>query len=736
VNKRIYHSLAAAAAALIAVSSAGWSGGLGSERPKIGLALGGGGALGLAHIGVLKVFEEERVPVDYIAGTSMGSIIAGFYASGMSPQEIEDALVAMDWWDIMADATPRRQLEWRRKEDTGKYLLNIELGLRGKRVLMPSGIAAGQKFNNVMQSLTLPVAGIDDFNKLNIPFRCVATDLDTSKAVILDHGNLGTAMRASMAVPGMFTPVRFEGKVLVDGGVVDNIPVDVARDMGAEVLIAVDVGSEGTNIVKQDWQSMAEILAKTYAILQRPKEVERMKIANLVIAPDLTGCSASEFHRTKELIDKGYEAADRMREQIRKYSVSPEAYKKFLERQRRARVQDITVSEVRVSGLKLVDERMVRARIETKPGESLDFKKVNADLNRVYGMGYFETVTYFLQSTNDEHLLRYEAHEKPWGPGYVHFGLNLESDSANDATWSALLDYTRTPINRLGGEFRIDLQVGSKDMAYVELFQPLDYESRFILLPHVETSAELIGIYSNKSKIAEYDFSKTIGFLGAGIQFTRYGLAWVGYEGGHGEASTSTGASGLPGFDGGLGAIRCALQLDQLDDPVFARSGYMLNAQGRFARESLGEDADYDKASLNFRSFKSLGDHTLMFNFLAASALNSELPAYNPVLIGGASSYPGLSPYELRGQHGGVAGVGYRYRIAQLPPSVGKGVYVGVSGRGGNVWQEKEDIDLEDLIYGGSVVAGLDTVLGPIYLGYAMAEEGRHEYYFSLGSQF
>jgi NTE family protein len=273
-------------------------------------------------------------------------------------------------------------------------------------------------------------------------------------------------------------------------------------------------------------------------------------------------------------------------------------------------------------------------------------------------------------------------------------------------------------------------------MAYVELFQPLDYASRYFVLPHVETSSESVGIYSNQSKIAEYDVSKTIGLLAAGVQFTHYGIAWVGYEGGYGEASTSTGASGLPSFDGGLGAIRCALELDQLDDPIFARSGFMLTAQGRFARESLGEETDYDKASLDYQVFKSFGDHTLLFNFMAASALNTELPGYNPVLIGGAGSYPGLSPQELRGQHGGVASLGYRYRIAQLPPSVGKGVYLGVAGRGGNVWQDKDEITLDDLIYGGSVVGGLDTVLGPIYLGYAMAEEGRHAYYFSLGSQF
>ena len=291
-------------------------------------------------------------------------------------------------------------------------------------------------------------------------------------------------------------------------------------------------------------------------------------------------------------------------------------------------------------------------------------------------------------------------------------------------------------MNPLGGEFRVDLQWGKKDLLLAELFQPLDYGGRFVVLPRIQTSRELFGVYSNRTKSAEYDLIENVGLLAAVYQFKHYGYAWAGYQGGWGKASTDPGGAELPTFDGGIGEIRGGLELDQLDDPVFARSGFRLSLEGTMARDALGDETDYDRVDFEGETFASAGDHTLRLALRAASALGSELPAYRGVFVGGVASFPGLAPNELVGQHGGVATVGYRYRMAKLPPSLGKGVYLVVEENAGNVWQQAEDISPSDLIFGTAVALGADTVLGPIYVGGGFAEGGRHQFFFSLGSRF
>jgi NTE family protein len=710
-----------------------------AKRPAIGIVLGGGGAKGIAHVGVLRVLEQERIPIDYIAGTSMGALIGGMYASGMSPDEIETMLTTADWWDLMKDRTPRLELPLRRKSDDVRYLLDLELGFNRGKIGVPTGLAAGQKLNNLLQHMTLNAAGLESFDDLNIPFRCVGTDLRTGGEVVLDHGNLARAMRASMAVPGAFTPVEIDDRVLADGGLVNNVPVEVARAMGAEVVIAVPVGSIGEAMEDRDLGSLVGIASQTYLILKRPAEEEALRQAQVVIAPDTSEYSAGDFHQARHIIPLGEAAARQAMEALKPYALPEKEYQEHLARQRRRRLPEsgILLSAVTVEGNQRVDRRVIEAQVASRPGETLNFQSVKDDLFHIYRLGDFETVTYELvPSTQGTYALKYLIQEKRYGPGYLRFGLRLRTDFEEDSEWAILLNYTRTRINSLGAEWRNDFQIGEDHRVYSEFYQPLDYAGRLFVAPSVEYLGEQQNIYDGSDKIAEYSVDKWLGRFDLGMAWTKYGELRAGLALGHVRADVSTGDADLPDVDATVGGYTMRATIDRLDKSVFARRGVLAEARLFLARDELASDEEYDQLWVNLQGRASRGNHTLLAHFQGGSSLGSDLPQYARFTIGGLDTLAGLADEQLRGDYFGAGRLGYQYRMGRLSPSMGDGIYLVAWADAGNVWEDSGDISTSDLVYGGLVGVGAETVIGPIYVGLGSAEEGEHRLYFSLGSAF
>jgi NTE family protein len=704
-----------------------------AERPRIGLVLGGGGALGEAHIGVLKVLEELRIPIDYIAGTSMGSIIAGLYASGMSPGEIEQFLKAQDWDEVMSDKTPRRELHFRRKADDQRYL--FEMGVKKTGLALGTGMAAGQKFNNLMQFATLRSAAVTNFDQLPIPYRAVATDLKSGTPYVIDRGNLATAMRASMAVPGAFTPVEIEGHLLVDGGIVDNLPVDVAQAMGAEVIIAVDVGSESEHVRDEDLKTLGGILGRTYSIAQRPEQLEMLRKADVGIQPDLAGFTATQFDRVTEFVPQGEQAARAKSNELSRYSVSEEEYTTYLGRQRQAQPTAIPISAVTVSGNQRVDERVIRGRIYSKPGQTFDQKEVELDLMRVYGIGEFEQVLCQVRPNGDDtSTLDYQLKEKAWGPTYFKYGLQLRSDFEQDADWRMLINFTSMSLNQLGAEWRNELQLGSSKNILSEFYQPLDAQGILFVAPSVDYTSELQNLYEGDQRVAEYDVQTLEGRLDLGLQLRRYAEVRVGPFWGRGKARVETGTSDLPEPDEDLAGWRAGLTVDRQDRTLFAREGYYLKAEGQFASEDVGGDRSFDKVSVNYRHQASWGDHTFALGLQGGSSLGDDLPGYAQFTLGGPFGFAGLAEDQFRGSYLGVASLAYRYRLLELPPKLGRGVYALTRLDEGNVWPD--DFDTGDLRTGLAVGLGADTALGPVFLFIGRADGGYSRIYFSLGTAF
>lgn len=708
-------------------------------RQKIGLVLGGGGALGLAHIGVLQALEEQRIPIDCIGGTSMGSIIAGLYASGLAPDEIADVMISLDWWDVMKDQTPYRDLDFRRKEDSSRYLMDLELGLRGFRVLFPHGLASGQKFNNLMQSLTVNAAGVSSFDKLNIPFRAIATDLRSGEAVVLDRGNLATAMRASMAVPGVFTPVALDGKLLVDGGLANNIPVDVVKAMGADVIIAVDVGaSEAKAGQRSEFNSLGDIISRTYAIMQRPKDDARRKAADLLIEPDLGALAASDFHRASELIPCGRRSVEVLTNELGRLSVAAKEYAAWRDTQRAKRAVEMTIRSVEITGNRKVSTAMIMKRVETKPGDKVDFGPLHNDVARVHGMGDFLTVTHRLVPTGrpGEYDLKIDTVEKYWGQNYVHCGMRLESDLNGATSYSVLLNMRQANMNSLGGESRVDLEFGRSQRAFLELYQPLQDRGFLFVAPAVEMGTELVDFYRDGDRVAEYRKDKYDARVDVGVQYKEYGEFRVGVLSGTMKARPEIGDSDLPTVEPRLGAITAQLVVDRMDARVFARHGSYLRLNGYFSNDALGADDEYSKLEGVARWVWSTGNHTVGVGLMSGYSFGDDVPVYDQFAIGGMTTIPGFAPGELRGSFYDVASMNYRYRIGQLSPSMGKGTYILAGVSAGNVWQSSGEIEVGDVIFGGSVGIAMDTLMGPIIIGAGEAEGGGKQLYMTVGTLF
>ena len=702
-------------------------------RPRVGLVLGGGGALGMSHVGVLRVLEEQRIPIDCIAGTSMGSIIAGLYASGLSPDEIEAFLQGLDWREVMSDETPRRELFFRRKREDQRYL--FEMGMTRGRPSMGTGMAAGQKLNNLLEMITLRSAAITNFDALPIPYRAVATDLQSGEPLVLSRGNLATAMRASMAVPGVFTAVEWEGRLVVDGGVVNNLPVDVARAMGAEVVIAVDVGAAGDQVDPESLKTLGGVLGRTYAIAQRPGQIEMFKRADIGIQPNLAGLTASQFERVAEFIPLGEQAARAQTGALARLSVDADQYARYLARQRLVPPAATPVHAVRIEGQQRVDEAVIRGRIRSQAGAPFDAEAVRRDLMRVYGVGEFQQVLFRLAPDDaGQPTLTYRVTEKPWGPTYLKYGLQLRSDFEQDAEWRMLINLTRMSLNRLGAEWRNEFQLGSTQALESEFYQPLDHRGFLFLAPRVELRDATEDVYEGHDRVAEYDVQSRLFRFDLGVQLRQYAELRLGPYVGHGKARAETGAAGLPELDEDLAGWMATFTVDRQDRTLFAREGYYLQVEGQFAREGLGGERDYDRIAAVGRQHVSWGDHTVTLGLQGGSGRGDELPSYAQFKLGGPFVFAGLAEEQFRGDELAVASLGYRYRLKALPSPLGRAVYALTRLDIGNVWADGEDRD--DLRTGVAVGLGADTALGPLYLAYGLADGGYDRIYFSLGTAF
>lgn len=704
------------------------------DRPKVGLVLSGGGARGAAHVGVLRVLEEMRIPIDYITGTSMGSVVGGLYASGMTPDEIAAAMLAIDWDDVFKDDPPRKERPFRSKQDDNTYLIKAKPGFNDGKIELPTGLVQGQKFDLILRRLTLPVSEITDFDKLVIPYRAIATEIGTGDEVVLSSGDLATAMRASMSVPGAFAATKIDDKLLVDGGISNNIPIDRAREMGADIIIAVNISTpmrppEKVNNVLSITGQLISILTNRNA----EKQLETITEHDILITPELGDITSADFKRASEAFPIGAAAAEAARGSLQRLSLSPDEYGQHLAARNHSVSTSPVIQFVRIDNRSRIDDRMITERVQIPLGKPLDIIKLETDLNLIYGLELFEAVNYEIVEEDGSSGVILHVRERSWGPNYLQFGMALSGNLDGSNQFNLGVQYQRTAINSLGGEFRAALQVGEEPGLFVDLHQPLDYASRFFLEPSILINKENINFFVGRDKVAEYRVENATLSLAAGRELGRWGEFRLGVSRSKGHASVLVGDPSLPSFDFDDGDVFARLSMDTLDNVNFPHKGTFAQLEGRWNLTELGADEDYNQATFDFLTTLDWRRHTLLIGGNFGTTFNATAGIQDRYRIGGFTRLSGLQTDELSGQQFAIGKMIYYRRFGEirlLP------IYLGGSLEAGNVWEDSDDIDYADLITSGSLFFGLDSPLGPVYLGAGYAESGQRSMFMSLGKTF
>jgi NTE family protein len=749
MNRNPLHSLAPALALLLAALSLAAPAPAQPEgpmpaRPRIGLVLAGGGAKGSAHIGVLKVLEELRIPIHAVSGTSMGSLVGGAFASGLTPEELERRVTEVDWGKLVDDNPPRSQWPARRKEASENPTFDFTLGVRDGKIKLPPGAIAGQKVQLFFNDLVKGVEQVQNFDDLPIPFRAVATDLETGKAKVFDGGPLPVAMRASMAVPGVFAPMEWDNHIYVDGGLVRNLPVDVARRMGVDAIIAVNLGSG--YLPREKLGTILGVTGQMIAILtEQNVEVSLAELdprRDVLVLPDLGDIGSADFARSREAIATGVAAARKAAPQLARFSVSEEEYAAW-RRERFGPGNPVReVGEVRVLGLERVNPGVFDRLVEDQSHRPLERAKLAEDIQKVYGRGDFERIDYRFQPQGDgSDLLIVDALEKSWGPGYLGVGLGLMSDNQGDNIFGLRFSYNQTWLNRLGAEWTTQIRLGNAPYLTTELYQPLSLDRSLFVAPNLSIGTTPFSVFIDDRRVARYDVTR--GRIGLDLGTTLFGTELrAGAYFGQTRSDLDTGSPGLPEGVVNDTGLRARIVYDTLDSAGAPRSGTQVQLETLAPIEAMGADVQYARTLLSATTAHSLGPNTLSLRVKAGTAFGDSMPYYDQFPLGGFLNLSGYANEQFRGNDMAFGALVYYRQIASLPPPVGRGLYLGASLEAG--WLSNgevrdpdtgQDLTLsrEATRYGGSLFFGSDTWIGPAYLGVGISGTGESTVYVLIG---
>lgn len=695
------------------------------NRPTIGLALSGGGARGAAHVGVLQALEAQNIPIDYIAGTSMGATVGALYASGYSPAEIKTITENLDWNAAFRDDVERAKRSYRRKKDDNAFTSAVKLGLDTDGIKLPSGIVSGQSIDLILSELLAPVSHIKDFDRLRVPFRAVATDIVTGEEVVMGSGSLALAVRASMSIPGIVTPVEREDRLLIDGGSANNLPISVVKEMGADIIIAVDIS---TRFLKRkeigDMVDIANQLSNFLTRRNTEQQIAMLTDQDFLIVPDLGTIATEDFDRVAEAIPVGRSAVEKTEGLERLRHGLPDRPDPRLDLDGRK------ISFVRLNNHSSIPGNVLENRLTIKRGDPIDLQKIEANVDRLYGLGYFSNVTYNIVEENDQLGVEIVATEKPWGPNYLNVGLRFSTSEDTDNRVSLSADYLMTNMNSLGGELRTGVTLGTDQRVEVDYYQPLDRVYMPFVQPIVSWTSQQVNLFNDDRLLLEFSIEAYTADLGFGVEFGNWGELKLGTRWIDGTIDQRVGPKvfAKESFEDALTYV--SLGADTLDSVYFPREGYRFNLQWKNARESLGADQSYEQAILDSSYSQSFSRHSLTGVLRYYRTFNDTLPIHAVYRNGGFLNLSGFEHHQLAGSNFGQVSLVYMYQWEKdLVP-----VYFGASVEQGNVWQENREAQWDDMVGAYSVFVGADTTLGPFFFAYGYNEEHNRALYLRLDS--
>ena len=711
------------------------------ERPKIGLVLSGGGARGAAHLGVLKVLEENQIPVDVIAGTSFGALVGGLYASGYSADELTEILEDIDWQTVLSTEAPRNQRSFRRKGDDDGFLIQFRLGIKQNKLQLPSGLIMPNNLRLMLRGLSKNVANVRDFDKLAMPFRAVATDLETGAAVVLGSGDLASAMVASMAVPALFPPVELNGKLLVDGGVSNNIPIDVARSLGADIVIVVDISTPMKK--KDDITSFTSVINQLTLIMTNSnaaKQLSTLHEQDVVIRPDITDIGLVDFDRTAEVVPKGEIAALEVIEQLRSLALPDAAWRNYVQAKRPTATPQPVIEFVRINNKSEISDDLIRARLTQKIGQPLDIQELSEDLTKIYGTELFEEIGYRTVEDDSQTGLEVRARGRENGNTQIRFGLAMQDNFSGESGFQLAAAINKLAMNSRGGELEAQVIVGDNLGLFTEFYQPLDFTDRYYVFANGGANKFNRNILSADGKgelLSQVRISSASFLLGAGRNFGQWGTARIGLQR---SFSKIRGRIGLPSSTvtpADSTTLAASFEIDTLDNPRFPHEGLAFETTYSNGLSFLGGDNKVDSLLVSAYAPFSWGKNTLGLAFNAATTFNGRPDETNLFQLGGFLSLAAFAPGQLTGNHGGnLSAVYYRRVGGGLGYLTQTPLYLGASIETGNLWNDTSDISLDDLKWSSSLFVGADTLIGPIYLGGSIGSKGETAAFLFIGQLF
>lgn len=689
-----------------------------ANRPRIGLVLGGGGAKGFAHIGVIEELERRQIPVDVISGTSMGAVVGSMYAIGNDANQIKVIARAIDWATVFDDAIRRESVSFRRKREDRGILLHFRLGLQDGKAVFPKGVLGGQRLFSTVQELLAPWRATEDFDNLPIPFRAVATDIITGHHVVMGSGNLSTAVFASMSIPGAFAPLKRGELLLVDGSISDNLPVDVARKMGVDVVIVVDVGSQPASSPGEITSALAVVGQMQSLLGWEAIRRQRESIAgrDVLIEPDITNFSVTAFNELEMGIDRGRAAAQKMGDKLSALSVGDAEWASYLA-QRKARTdpRPIRIDAVQIANTSTIDTRYIEPLVTTQPGDTLDGAVMAREVADIFALDAFERVDYQIDIAGGSNTLIVNTRGTRGATRYFQAGMQLSSDFGDSSNFDLAVAYTNRDFLGTGAEWRGFAQVGNDVRLDASLYksfgryfvEPLAFYERYTSVLKRQGSEEAVNTLQVVRAGAGVD---------AGVLFGNWGELRLGSRFGGINPSEGNMSFQIPqGWNRDVD-WRVGFTYDTLDSLSFPTKGTFATVQYVNHVRSLGGRFTRDTLALNVQHPIGIGPATLMLGGRFATSQNVSNDFIGENRLGGFLNLSGLAGNSLIGPHLLFArAVGF-YRLGQRSPIFDTPIYIGGSFEAGNVWGSRSDISLGDFRTAVSGFIAADTIIGPLWL--------------------
>ena len=703
-------------------------------RPKLGLVLEGGGALGLAHIGVLQWMEEHRIPVSYVAGTSMGGLVGGIYATGRSPAEVREVVNGIDWDEVLRGQTPFRDLSFRRKQDAHEVPNNLEFGLR-KGLQFPGGFNTGQQASLIFDRIALPYSELKSFDDLPIPFACVATDLVSGKPHVFRSGPLALAFRSTMSLPGIFTPVRTDDHIYVDGGLLDNIPIDVAKEMGADIVIGIHL--ETAPVSPTASLSSFAVLGQSISVMIAANELRSMEQADLLVTVPLQKYNSLDYSAADAIIKAGYDAAASKAKVLSAFSVSEAEWDQYLAA-RKARQRTTPVPEfVQVAGTgpELADS--IQKRLSVDVGKPVDTAELDAQMMRLQGQGRFANVGYWMVEKEGNQGLQIQTEPKPYAPPIIRPSILIDGSNYNNVLFSFGARVTFLDFGSYRSELRNDVIVGTQYLVGSEYYHPFKPTSNWFVAPRGTLNSQPDYVYNGDTLTATYRTRQALGGLDVGYGFGTTGELRFGYEGGYERLSPQIGnAAVLPTVSGTTGDVRLQYQLNTLDNPVIPRSGQSLLMYTKGYNTNPAAPGPFPLSEVQSESFFRLNEPSSVFFGASGGSsygYKAGIPAFS---LGGSQRLVAWNTNELYTNQYFLGQLGYIRELLTLPPLLGSNVeFIGLyeAGKTYKLALGPKPPNLPMDVAAGIIV---NTIFGPVEVAGAVGDYGRGRFFFRIGRIF